>query len=76
MRNILIAREIDKAESVLDLIENSIKQALCFDTLKAQRGNAEMRQKDIAELHAKAEFLAQQIEHKDLGYDNKYEFDK
>ena len=74
--NILIAQRHDEATSVADLIEGAIKQSLCFEALKMKNGDNKITQKDLFELHERAEILAKQIEHKDLGYDKKYEFDK
>ncbi len=66
---------MEKAESVTDLIENSIKQAICFEILKKESNIKELDKNNIIELHKKAEILASQIEHKDLSYENKYKFE-
>ena len=73
--NILVNKGLEKAESVTDLIENSIKQAICFEVIRKDTNMKELDKNNIVELHKKAEILASQIEHKDLSYENKYKFE-
>ena len=73
--NILVNKGLEKAESVTDLIENSIKQAICFEVIRKDANMKELTKDGLQELHKKAEILASQIEHKDLSYENKYKFE-
>lgn len=66
---------MEKADSLIDLIENSIKQTICFEIIKKDSDIKNLSKEDLLEIHKKAEILASKIDHKDLNYQNRYTFE-
>ena len=66
--------DLDKAASVVELIENSIKQTLCFEIIKQNSNISDINTETITDIHNKADSMAQVINHSDLSHSKKFEF--